>query len=307
MQDDVSRWCRECQKCQQRKTPQRKARSPLQQYLVSAPMERIALDILGPLPETNDGNRYILVVGDYFSKWTDAWAMPDTETPTIVNILVCHVFCQWGLPLHIHSDRGAQFESQLFQNLCSVFGINKTRTTAYHPQSDGMIERMNRTIEEMISKYITENQRDWDVVLPLVMLAYRTSTHDSTGFSPAMMFLGREPRLPIDLLVVDLLIIWKFHLAITQSMLINSVCKMQQIHELASQKLLQASNRQKRNYDFRQHRIDYEPGDPVFVRNETRKKGYSPKLQPRWSGPYMVLGQVSDFVYEIQLPQRHVI
>ena len=120
------------------------------------------------------------------------------------------------------------------------------------------------------------------------------------------MFLGREPRLPIDLLVVDLLIIWKFHLAITQSMLINSMCKMQQIHELASQKLLQASNRQKRNYDFRQHRIDYEPGDPVFVRNETRKKGYSPKLQPRWSGPYMVLGQVSDFVYEIQLPQRHV-
>ena len=104
MQDDVSRWCRECQKCQQRKTPHQKDCSPLQQYLVSAPVEHIALDILGLLPETYDGNHYTHVVGDYFSKWTDAWAMPDTETPTIVNILVCHVFCQWELPLHIHSD-----------------------------------------------------------------------------------------------------------------------------------------------------------------------------------------------------------
>ena len=119
-----------------------------------------------------------------------------------------------------------------------------------------------------------------------------------------MMFLGREPPLPIDLLVGRPPDNMEIRFSNYTEYVDKLRCKMQQIHELASQKLLQASNRQKRNYDFRQHRIDYEPGDPVFVRNETRKKGYSPKLQPRWSGSYMVLGQVSDFVYEIQLSPK---
>ena len=297
MHENVATWCRECSECQIRKIPQRKACSPMQQYLVNSPMERIALDIL---PETYSGNRYILVVGDYFSKWSDAWAMPDTETSTVVELLIPHVFCQWGLPLHIHSDRGSQFESKLFQELCLAFGISKTRTTAYHPQSDGMIERLNRTIEDMLSKYVSENQRDWDEFLPFVMLAYRTSTHDSTGFSPAMIFMGREPRLPIDLLIgsppvdsEDLSLSTCEYIATLRS-------KIQKVHELASEKLLQASNRQKRNYDHRKHPVDYNRGDPVFVRNESRKKGRSPKLQPRWIGPYVVIGQVSDFVYELQ-------
>ena len=99
-------------------------------------MERIALDILGPLPQTHDGNRFVLIVGDYFSKWTDAFTMPDIETSTIVDILVNKVICLWGVPLHIHSDQGSQFESQLFQALCDYLDITKTRTiTVYHPQS----------------------------------------------------------------------------------------------------------------------------------------------------------------------------
>ena len=201
MQEDVATWCRNCLKCQLRKRSQKTARSPLQQCVAGAPMDRLGIDIMGPLPQTQTGNRYILVVGDYFSKWMDAWAMTDMETNTIADILVTRVFCLWGLPLHLHSDCGSQFESDLFQKLCSLLGITKTRTTAYHPQSNGMIERFDYTLQDMLSKYVSENQRDWDQSLALVMLAYRSSVHESTGFSPNMLFMGREPRLPIDLLM----------------------------------------------------------------------------------------------------------
>ncbi|PIK53312.1 Retrovirus-related Pol polyprotein from transposon [Apostichopus japonicus] len=100
----------------------------------------------------------------------------------------------------IHTDQGSNFESQLFRNLCKLLGVEKTRTTAYHPQSDGMVERFNRTVEEMLSKVVDADQRNWDKCLPLVTMAYRSSVHDSTGISPAEMMLGREIDLPVDLI-----------------------------------------------------------------------------------------------------------
>ena len=299
MKEDVSDWCRQCKDCQERRRPHKAPQAPMQQYLVGAPMERIALDILGPLPETHDGNRYVLVVGDYFSKWTDAYAMPDIETSTIVDILVNKVICLWGMPLHIHSDQGTQFESQLFKELCACLGITKTRTTAYFPQSDGMIERFNQTVEEMLSKYISEDQRDWDRYLPLMMLAYRTSTHDSTGFSPSLLFMGREPRTPLDMLVgtppqESPTISYPDYVT-------NMRTKMHQVHELARDKLMAASDRQKRNYDHRESRHDYKPGDAVMLKVMRHKKRISPKLvKKRWDGPFLVLRLVADFVYEIQ-------
>ena len=303
MREDVASWCRKCVPCQLRKRPQKSLRSPMQQYIVGAPLERIAIDILGPLPETHDGNRYVLVVGDYFSKWIDAFAMPNMETTTIVDLLVSRVICQWGMPLHIHTDRGSQFESDIFQQLCTSLDITKTHTTAYHPQSDGMIERFNRTLEEMLSKFVAEDQRNWDHCLPLMMLAYRSSTHDSTGFSPALLFLGREVRLPLDLLVgcppPEAQTDRNYHEYVDR--LQND---LHRIHEIARQKLLSASDRQKRNYDHRKHIIDFPPGSPVLLHSNRRRKGLSPKLQKRWDGPYLVIRLVSDYVYEIQKTPR---
>ena len=106
----------------------------------SFPMERIATDILGELPETEDGNRYILVVSDYFSKWTESFAMSNMEAETVAKIIVEQVIARFGVPSYIHSDQGRQFESSLFSEMCKMLNIKKTRTTAYHPQSDGMVE-----------------------------------------------------------------------------------------------------------------------------------------------------------------------
>ena len=176
-------------------------KAPMKQHQVGEPMERIAIDILGPLPESNAGNKCIMIVTDYFTRWTEAFALPNQEALTIARALVDEFISRFGLPRQIHTDQGTQFESKLFQNLCELLDIDKTRTTAFHPQSDGLVERFNKTLEDMISKYIIVDQRSWDSSLQLLLMAYRTSEHESTGYTPNRMMFGREPLLPVDLLI----------------------------------------------------------------------------------------------------------
>ena len=202
MHVQVERWCKMCRVCAARKNPPRSPRAPLQVCNVGAPMERVEMNIPGPLPVSNRGNKYILVVGDYFSKWTEGYAIPNQEAATVAIVFVEEFVCRYGVPLQVHTDEGRNFEAELFQQMGKHLGADKTRTTAFHPQSDGMIERLNRTMEDLLAKTVSDNQKDWDECLPFVMMAYRSSTHESTGFSPTELMMGREVSLPIDLIVV---------------------------------------------------------------------------------------------------------
>ncbi|VDI24365.1 Hypothetical predicted protein [Mytilus galloprovincialis] len=115
------------------------------------PMERIAMDILGELPASEKGNKYILVISDYYTKWTESHPMPNMEATTVANILMTEVISRFGVPTIIHSDQGSQFESHLFKEMCKLLQIEKTRTTPYHPKSDGMVERFNKTLATMLT------------------------------------------------------------------------------------------------------------------------------------------------------------
>ncbi|KRX51502.1 Retrovirus-related Pol polyprotein from transposon, partial [Trichinella sp. T9] len=150
--EDVEDWCRACQTCAARAIPTRKLQAPMQLQPVSHPFQRVAMDLVGPLEETQIGNRYILVVCDYFSKWPEAFPLPNAEARTVATALVNGVFCRYGAPETLHSDQGRNFESELVKEVCQLFGVTKTRATAYHPQSDGLVERMNRTLLDMLAK-----------------------------------------------------------------------------------------------------------------------------------------------------------
>ncbi|VDI39589.1 Hypothetical predicted protein [Mytilus galloprovincialis] len=115
--DEITKWVQNCIVCNSRKQPPRKAKSKMKQYNVGAPMERVALDIIGPLPISYKNNKYALIVTDYFTKWVEGFPMPDMETTTIVDNLVNHFFCRFGIPCQMHSDQGRQFESGLFKEL----------------------------------------------------------------------------------------------------------------------------------------------------------------------------------------------
>ena len=126
--------------------------------------------------------------------------MPNMEACTVAKLLAEEIFCRFGVSQTIHSDQGRQFESNLFKEMCKLLGIHKTRTTPYHPQSDGMVERFNRTLATMLTAYVDSNHRDWDDQLPYVMMAYRSSEHETTGMSPNILMLGRAVSTPLDLM-----------------------------------------------------------------------------------------------------------
>ena len=167
LQNDVKNYINGCETCAKRKGPNQTKKAPMQVTRSGYPMERIAVDILGELPETEQGNKYILVVSDYFTKWTESYPMPNMEAVTVARLMIEQMICRFGIPRKIHSDQGRQFESQLFSEMCRLLQIEKTRTTPYHPESDGMVERFNRTLCGMLSAYVAENHRDWDIHLTI--------------------------------------------------------------------------------------------------------------------------------------------
>ena len=116
----------------------------------------------------------------------------------MAKVLVDQFVSRFGTPAQLHSDQGRNFESQVFTQ---VLGIEKTRTTPLHPQSDGMVERYNRTLEHQIAMFVNENQKDWDQHISLLQMAYRTAMHEFTGLTPAKLMVGRELRVPLDLLM----------------------------------------------------------------------------------------------------------
>jgi hypothetical protein len=234
---------------------------------------------------------------DYFTKWPEAFAIPDQEATTVAHVLTEGMFCRFGVPLELHSDQGKNFESAVFREVCRILGITKTRTTPGYPQSDGMVERMNRTLLNGLSMYVSEHQRDWDEYVQLFLMAYRTAEHESTGYSPDQLMMGRRITLPVRLLLGQ-------PREEGPDDLPSFVQRLDEVlgyvHAHARQNLRHSQSRMKKTYDSRAAKDLFSPGDTVWLYEPKRRKGISPKLQREWCGPYKVLDCLTDVVYRIQ-------
>lgn len=199
MTRDIHKFCVECLPCQTRSCPTPHERAPLQPIQAERPFQKVATDIT-EFPVTSAGNRYVLVVMDYFTRYVNLFPLKDQHATTVAKYIFEYIR-HHGVPESIHTDQGGQFESDLIKHLCGFLGINKTRTSPYHAQSDGMVERLNRTLKDQLAKYIVESSGEWDQYLPQAELAYNSSVHSSTGFSPFFLVNGREPNLPLDVML----------------------------------------------------------------------------------------------------------
>ena len=130
------------------------------------------------------GNRYVLVMVDCVSRWMEACTLLDKTAISVADDFFSNIVCRFGMPSVIHSDQGWEFENKVMHELCILGGSHKTKTTPYHPESDGLVERFNRTLLMMLAMFTDEHKDDWDDLLPPVMMAYRSSVHESMGFSP---------------------------------------------------------------------------------------------------------------------------
>ena len=263
-------------------------------YNVGAPLERIGLDVTGPLPSTDSGNKYVLVVADYFTKWTEAYTIPNQEVETVAKKLVEEFVARCGVPRKTQtSDQGRNFESDLFRKVCRLLDLDKTRTTPLRPQSDGMV-----TLKSMLSLFVSENQRGWDRHLALLLMAYRSAVHETTGCTPSEMMFGRELRLPVDLLYGRPEADGSFSDPVGYA---DRLCdQLATVHQYARDHLKLESERQKMGYDHRLCSRIFSPGDAVWFYNPRRRVGFSPCLQRPWEGPYLITKRISDVVYRIQ-------
>ena len=297
MAADVRDWCRSCRTCGGRRPPPSTPHHPMQRQVVSAPLQRVALDIMGPLdPPTSHGNRYLLVVVDYLTKWVEAMPMKDQTAETCAQHFVTDFVCRLGIPEQLHSDQGRQFESALFQAMCQLLNIKKSRTTALHPQSDGQTERANRTLQDMLAKLAHENPQDWDQKLPYALAAYRSSVHRVTGETPNRLMLGREVCTPLTLLAPP-----------TPGQ-VNTNQWVEQLHENFRDthelvvEVTKASHRvEAPRADRRQKGFTFEVGNFVWLYEPKPQRKYPHKLEPnRWSGPWEVTRRISSCVYAIK-------
>ena len=140
--------------------PPKTHRHSLVEWTPSHPFHHIGIDFLGPLP-LSDGNQNILLIGDHFSKWYEAIPLPDQTASTTATALLENWTCRFGCPHSIHSDQGRNFESKLFKSLIQALRVDKTRTTAFQPQSKAVVERMNRRLQSMLAKCVNDEQSNW--------------------------------------------------------------------------------------------------------------------------------------------------
>uniref|UniRef100_A0A0K8TJV5 RNA-directed DNA polymerase n=1 Tax=Lygus hesperus TaxID=30085 RepID=A0A0K8TJV5_LYGHE len=174
LQRDVRDFGKSCVACRAAGRTRGK-RAPLQEYHVGVPFERVAVDVMGPFPESNHGNRYIVVAVDQFTKWPEAFPVPDQRAETVARGLGENLMSRFGVPRELHTDQGRNFEADVFGEVMRILGVHKTRTTALRPQSNGLAERFNRTLVEMLRKVTELHQKDWDEHLAWALLAYRTT------------------------------------------------------------------------------------------------------------------------------------
>jgi hypothetical protein len=297
---DVSTYVAGCLVCNQRKGPRQRHKLPIKRYQASEAMQRLAIDMLGPLPITSAGNKYLVIITDYFSKWVEALPVPNMEATTVANVLVNCVISRYGVPGELHSDQGKNFDSQLIKNLCARLGIVKTRTAPYRPQSDGQTERFNRTILDALSK-LCHSHNDWDVFTPLVCLYYRASVHSSTGVTPALLMLGKEIRLPVDIAFPPVQEkcddTYEGHAEKLEK-------SLNMASEFARKHLRLSWDTMKSHSQVTRKAQEIDVSRPVLLFSPVVPKGYTPKLASLWKGPYEVMEKLSPYLFRIKVGGR---
>ena len=297
MSEAIKNYVATCDVCSRNKKPNRQARCPLTQFRAGAPLERVHIDFLGPLPKTDRGNEHILMIVDQFTKWVECIPLPNQTAEMTAQAIIRDFFTRFGYPFQILSDQGRNFESKLFSALCEAMQIHKTRTTPYRPSCNGQVERCNRTLMDAVRCFVDGHQRNWDLHLAQIAGALRSSVNRSTGFTPNKMMLGREVNQPVDLL---------FPVTSSPEVSTNEhVAKLQEslrmAHDIARKHLKTSQEIMKRDHDLKVLIRAYNEGDLVYVLDTATIKGQSKKLGPPWKGPGIIVNKFTSYLYRVKL------
>jgi hypothetical protein len=284
MRRDIEAYVKQCNSCQVNKTLKPKKRAPMElTSTADHPFDKCYLDIVGPLPLSAEGNKNILTFQDGLSKYVAATPIKQHDAQTIARTFVTQVVFKYGTPSVVQTDQGANFVSELFKHTCKPLRIKKLQSTAFHPESQGSLERSHRVLAEYLRHYVKDDQTDWDEWIPFATYAYNTSEHTATGHTPFELMFGRPSVLPPALRTEPTpQYVHEDYVAELEGCL-------QTAHQVAKGKLLRSKARGKDHYDKNAEEIKVEAGDKVLPLDETVRRGRSRKLSSQCIGPYTVV------------------
>ena len=294
---EVKDYVKTCKGCQLA-ARQHKSKAPLQPLpCVGEPFQKVAFDLVGPLPRTSSGYKYLLTAMCLYTKFPVAIPLKRVDNHTVLEALM-DVFSVYGFPEELLTDQGSVFTSHLTQLVCKTFGIVKLQTSPYHPQSDGALERWHACLKGMI-KRSGGKLSEWDRQLKFLLFAYRDTPHCVTGFSPFALLYGREVRGPLQFLKTS----WieeDVDGCSVGDWLVSVKAKLGELSEIVSDRELKAKAIMKHHYDKSASVKKFNVGDMVLMRKPVLGK----KMDCAWQGPFEVEKVVSPVTYALKLPGR---
>lgn len=293
LETDVTNYIKHCDICQRNKLTRIR---PKEEAVItdtpSEPNDKIALDIIGPLNLTKQGNQFILSIQDCLTKYLLLVPLADQKAESIINSLINHYIYIFSSPKHILTDQGQNFVCKLMETFEKAFKIKLIKTTSFHPQSNGSLERTHGTIKDLLRTNIDENKNEWDEHLNYITMAYNTSVHTGTGYTPFELTFGREANMPSAISLTPKL---------TQNELFKLWKNRHQEYLQNAKRIIQKNKeRYKRDQD-RKIRLKgiYNIGDLVLLHNDHKEH----KLDKEWLGPYKIL-EVKTPNYLIQISDK---
>ncbi|CAF2345945.1 unnamed protein product [Rotaria sp. Silwood2] len=260
---------------------------------------------MGPFPTTSRQKRFLLVVVDYFTRWVELFPVHTTTSINIAQILINEVFTRYGMPVYVLSDNGPQFISYLFRNFCETLGIQQKFTANYHPQTN-LTERINRTLKPMLAIFAESQPRSWDKEVSKLAFALRTAVNETTGETPAFLMFGRDPKIPLDLIVGEptegppTTTIESIQINEYRNNLIHNLrCTYDLVREHSEVKKISQKTKYDKHTSLRQLNV----GDLVWVANVTPQIGgmsINRKLQPKYQGPCRLIEQLGPSTFMVQ-------
>ena len=295
LKEDIRKRIQFCINCQLKKLTRVKVKQPM--HITDTPstvFEKVAMDIVGPLTETPRGNTVILTIQCQLSRHIIAIALPNSNAETIASAFIKRCICQHGCPRILLTDQGSNFLSVFMQKVAKRFRMKQVKTTAYHPMSNGVIERSHHVLAEFLKQYVSKDDA-WDEWLELATFSYNTSLHESLGYSPHEVVYGQPARLPSDGPLTQ-----GEQLPTYNNYLEDLVARLIGIRKLAHDNIILSKERNKRYYDKHLHVQEFKRGDFVFL-----LKGKKPrKFEDQYTGPFRVDRVLNNYNVRIRMGKK---
>ena len=296
MERAIDNYVKSCIQCQTNKVTNKYNIETMTPIVTTRPNEIICTDVMGPIPETTNGYKHILVISDHFTKYSEFFPMKTVTAQETAKRIVEYI-SRHSVPESILSDRGTNFNSILLSEILELLDVHKLNSSPHYPICNGQVERMNRSIQAMLRNYCNENKNDWDNFLPLIQFAYNSSIHSTTQYSPFELTYGRQPRMPMDLLSssdqLDLYLSIDSYARELQEKLANAYSSVATNAEIAIKPHVINHNRKVRACEFKTN-------DWVWLLDENKTVGVCKKLSQRYKGPFLITQVIDKHNYKIK-------